>query len=358
MKKKVISVILSIVIILAGVLSIPIIKNTMTKSVMSEISGLGSMTALNTANSTDMSQFADAIQKKVAQINTPFALGTGFLYNDKGDFITNAHVVDGTVSVKVVLQDKTTYEGIVIGRDPKKDIALVRVNDLAGLKPLEMHTEEVKIMDEVIAFGSPLGYQNTVTFGRISGLNRDIIIEESIYSKVYQTDAAVSPGNSGGPLISKNSGKVIGINSCIDVRGENIAFSIPVTQILEIVSKWASNPQIEQEFDSMSKFVKLYIYEYYDYINNQKYLDAYEMLGEDLQKQSYTTFRNQYLNVYSVTIESMESIKNSSEQFEITANLGMILYGDNGRIKSQVKKIFTIGLENDQYKIINSKQIS
>jgi len=159
-------------------------------------------------------------------------------------------------------------------------------------------------------------------------------------------------------LISKNSGKVIGINSCIDVRGENIAFSIPVTQILEIVSKWASNPQIEQEFDSMSKFVKLYIYEYYDYINNQKYLDAYEMLGEDLQKQSYTTFRNQYLNVYSVTIESMESIKNSSEQFEITANLGMILYGDNGRIKSQVKKIFTIGLENDQYKIINSKQIS
>ena len=148
---------------------------------------------------------------------TESAQGTGFQVDTKGDIVTNFHVVENSDSVRVRLNDGHTYPGRVIGREPAKDLAVIRITAPANeLKPLSFaDSSAVQVGDSVVAIGDPYGLRNTATAGIVSALHRTIVSPSNDkITGVIQTDAAINSGNSGGPLLN-SEGQVIGVNSQI-----------------------------------------------------------------------------------------------------------------------------------------------
>ena len=124
---------------------------------------------------------------KVVTIYTETSQGSGFLINDKGDVLTNAHVVEGFTEVTVLDSLDHNYSGLVIGYSNDTDVAIVRVADLAGKAPLALEsTTKALIGQEVIALGSPLGLRNTATLGYITGVDRSFFIGQRAYENIYQ----------------------------------------------------------------------------------------------------------------------------------------------------------------------------
>ena len=134
-----------------------------------------------------------------ANIDKGVSQGSGFLYNDKGDIITNAHVVGGSKDLRIKMADNTIYSGTVIGKSTNLDVALIRVPALKNKTPLKVDKDyKASLGDEVIAIGSPHGLENAITTGIINGLNRTFTIEEYKYKNMYQITAPVDNGSSGG----------------------------------------------------------------------------------------------------------------------------------------------------------------
>ena len=157
------------------------------------------------------------------------SLGSGFIIDKKGYILTNNHVVEGTDEIKVKLADDTEIRAKIVGRDPKSDLALIKIDTDHPLKPLPLgDSDKVEVGDWVVAIGNPFGLGNTVTAGIVSAKYRHI--GSRTYDNFIQTDAPINPGNSGGPLLN-TAGEVIGINTAIYTRsGGNIGigFAIPI----------------------------------------------------------------------------------------------------------------------------------
>ncbi|MBX5435648.1 MAG: trypsin-like peptidase domain-containing protein [Alicyclobacillaceae bacterium] len=161
-------------------------------------------------------------------------IGTGFLIDHDGDIATNNHVVSGFHTVSVTVND-TTYKGTVIGTDPLDDLAIVRIPPPPGIQPLPLGTSKtLQPGDLVVAIGNPFELTASVTAGIISGLNRSMPTDSGrVLTGLLQTDAALNPGNSGGPLLNAR-GEVVGINTAIEspVEGSvGIGFAIPIDRL-------------------------------------------------------------------------------------------------------------------------------
>jgi len=184
-------------------------------------------------------------------------IGTGFIISEEGLIVTNKHVVEETqATYKVITKDDQTYEVQKIFRDPVNDLAILKIEPLAGgLKPVEMgDSDNLKVGQFVIAIGTALGeFKNTVTTGVVSGLGRGITAGSPLegYTErlddVIQTDAAINPGNSGGPLLN-SFGQVIGINIAIAAGGENIGFAIPINIVKEAIDNFNKTGQFDRPF--------------------------------------------------------------------------------------------------------------
>jgi len=239
--KWIISIATSLVIIVAGFFAYFFISDNVPDQLNQASLLIGEAKEVNV--STDMSkeikEIIQDVQEKVLTIETREGFGSGFLYNDKGDILTNAHVVLGFDEVTVITTTNNEYRGEVIGISDTTDVAVVRVSDLKGVEPVKISKDKAEIGDEVLALGSPLGYQNTVTTGIISGIDRDLDVDQFRYENVYQISAPIAPGNSGGPLVNSQTGEVIGINSAGYNQG-SIGFSIPIINILPTVEKWSN----------------------------------------------------------------------------------------------------------------------
>jgi len=169
--------------------------------------------------------------------------GTGIIYSQDGLIITNAHVVNGAQSVTVNLNDGTTYEGKIIGKDIKSDLAVIKIS-ASGLKKASFGDSNKLVVGETaVAIGNPLGleFSGTVTAGIISALNREINVDGR-YMTLIQTDAAINPGNSGGPLLN-DKGQVIGINTVkvATTETEGLGFAIPISEALPIIEQLIKN---------------------------------------------------------------------------------------------------------------------
>src|SRR5690606_26044522 len=151
-------------------------------------------------------------QQKVYTILTEGGQGSGFLFHQSGLVATNAHVVAGFTDVIVRNINGQDQPGTVVGISDESDIALIKVDAFAGIDPLESEMNPTDVGTEVIALGSPSGFENTATIGYLTGIDRDFE-QEFIYEDIYQIDAPIAPGSSGGPLVDASTGKVIGINS-------------------------------------------------------------------------------------------------------------------------------------------------
>jgi serine protease Do len=184
--------------------------------------------------------------------------GTGVIISTDGVIITNKHVVpSGTSEVKVTLSDGTVLDATVIARDPRNDIAFIKISDKKG-KELAVarlgDSSAMKVGDKVIAIGNALGeFQNTVTSGIVSGFGRDITAGDSggeeDLTNLIQTDAAINQGNSGGPLVNL-SGEVIGINTAItsSQTGQSLGFAIPVNDIKSQITSVLEKGKIERPY--------------------------------------------------------------------------------------------------------------
>jgi serine protease Do len=169
-------------------------------------------------------------------------VGSGFVISSDGYILTNNHVVDDANQIKITLADGKEYDAKVVGRDPKTDLALLKVDGVSNLQPLQLgDSDSLKVGNWVVAIGSPFGLEQTVTAGIVSAKGR--VIGSGPYDNFIQTDASINPGNSGGPLLN-TKGEVIGINTAIfSQSGGNvgIGFAIPVNMAKEIV------PQLEEK---------------------------------------------------------------------------------------------------------------
>ncbi|WP_027724306.1 S1C family serine protease [Tuberibacillus calidus] len=313
-------------------------------------------------------------QKDVVQITVitqdEEVIGSGFLYNDKGDIITNAHVVAGARKVSVKTSDAKTYDGTVIGIGDKTDIAVVRVPELAGVTPLKINrTHKAEVGDQVIALGSPLGLQNTVTTGMISGINRSFTIDPYEYKNMYQITASITHGNSGGPLIDRKTGEAIAINSAGTEEG-NIGFSIPIIDCIDQIESWSENPQDvsgvngtvdvtdgdTSDQDSFNQDAQYIVNYFYESLAARDYVTAYMLLGSDWQKKtSYDEFRKGYLKTLDITINDISStLLNDGRHVKVTVVISAEEQADDGKIVThRYKTTYTVGYENDQLKLLD-----
>lgn len=171
---------------------------------------------------------------------SPQSEGSGVIATSDGYIITNAHVVEGADTLKVVLYDGTTYTAQLVGSDSVTDLALLKI-DATGLTAAEFgDSDSLQVGDSVAAVGNPGGLQfsSSCTYGHISALNREITNSEYGYSMdCIQVDAAINPGNSGGALVNEY-GQVVGITSSkiVDTSFEGIGFAIPVNTVQDIIT--------------------------------------------------------------------------------------------------------------------------
>jgi putative serine protease PepD len=207
------------------------------------------------APTTPVEAVAARVLPSVVQLRVdgPTASGEGsaMVLSPDGLLLTNNHVVEEAAqagTVTAVFQDGTTAPAQIVGRDPSSDLAVIRAQNMTGLVPVELgNSDSVRVGQQVVAFGAPLGLGGTVTTGIISAVDRAVNVGEETGANTptvlnaLQTDAAINPGNSGGPLVDMD-GRVVGINSAIATTGAQggsigVGFSIPINQARRVAEE-------------------------------------------------------------------------------------------------------------------------
>jgi S1-C subfamily serine protease len=167
------------------------------------------------------------------------AAGSGFVLSNDGFVVTNNHVIEGASDITVTLGDGSTEDAELIGSDPRSDLAVLKV-DRTDLTPLALgDSDAINVGDPVVAIGNALdlGAEPTVTGGLVSAKDRTITEPNgSVLVDLIQTDAAISPGNSGGPLLAM-TGHVVGINTAVAGQGQNIGFAISINRAKDLIDQ-------------------------------------------------------------------------------------------------------------------------
>src|SRR5438067_1328923 len=185
------------------------------------------------------------------------AQGSGFVYDSKGDIVTNEHVVDGASSIRVTFSDGKSYNATVVGRDTSTDLAVIHVDAPSSeLHPLTLASSSgVQVGDGVVAIGSPFGLEGTVTSGIVSALHRQIDAPDNFpIANAIQTDAAINHGNSGGVLLNLN-GDVIGVTAQIESDSggnDGVGFAIPSDSVRQVVDGLIANGKVSHAYLGVS----------------------------------------------------------------------------------------------------------
>lgn len=199
----------------------------------------------------------DRVGPAVVRVETPpdrdkrqrGGTGSGVVISPDGLVLTNSHVVQGAASVRLALADTRTVEARVLGDDPHTDLALLRVVDDVSLPAARLgNSKGLKRGQLVVAIGNPLGFESTVTAGVVSALGRSLrSYSGRLIDDVVQTDAALNPGNSGGPLVSSH-GEVIGINTAVIAGAQGICFAVASNTANFVVSEIVRHGRVRRAF--------------------------------------------------------------------------------------------------------------
>ena len=176
-------------------------------------------------------------------------VGTAFVYDPNGLIITNNHVIDEASEIHVIFGRKREVKATVVGRDPRTDIAVLRVEE-KNLPYLPLgDSDALRVGDWVLAIGNPFALAHTVSAGILSAKGRTLAdvqgLDESGYYDFLQTDASINPGNSGGPLLDM-AGNVVGINTAIRAKANSIGFAIPINMVKELLPRVLKDGHIKR----------------------------------------------------------------------------------------------------------------
>jgi S1-C subfamily serine protease len=191
------------------------------------------------------------VQPEVAQIRTSTGLGSGVIFDEAGDIVTNAHVVGDATDVVVTLADGSQHPGTLRGGYVPDDLAVIKINAKRKLKPAQFaDSSRIEVGEMVLAAGNPLGLQSSVTDGIVSALGRSVVEGRGVVlPNVIQTSAPINPGNSGGALVNL-SGQVIGIPTVAAVNPQlgtvatGIGFAIPSNTVRDIAGQIVKNGRV------------------------------------------------------------------------------------------------------------------
>ncbi|MGP4065598.1 S1C family serine protease [Oceanobacillus sp. M65] len=370
-KKKYLPIILSVLLLTVGIVLCVLMYNSWNDEEISVNNPTINKVNVN-EETLDLKSIIHEAEKNVIQIeaqNDESTLtGSGFLFNEKGDIITNAHVIRDADTIYVRTANAQIYPAAVVGIGESLDVAVIRVPQLAGKNYLEVEKDlNAEIGDEIIALGSPHGFQNTVTLGIISGAERNFSVDGFDYSNVYQISAQITHGNSGGPLIHRNTGKVVGINS-VGTEDGTIGFSIPTNEVIGDIEKWSNEAQNENlEFTSTTDIIDTntpeqfmedaeYLIDYFlESIDIRDYVNAYTLLGSNMQSQtSYQDFREEYIHIVKLEYSDLTSNVTETNTVKTTVEVEIESKLEN-KEKTEKKKHtfeFITDYENDQLKIV------
>jgi S1-C subfamily serine protease len=228
------------------------VPSAVTTPARSDSSSSGATTATVVPSGTSVHDLVVAVRPAIVAIHDTLsetnvfgqqvqgeAAGSGFVLSKDGYIVTNNHVVDGATDITVALDDGKTEKATVVGSDPRADLAVLHINR-TDLTPLALgDSDKIQVGDSVVAIGNALdlGAEPTVTGGLISAKGRTITEPNgAVLVDLFQTDAAISPGNSGGPLLDM-TGHVVGINTAVAGEGQNIGFAIAINRASELIDQ-------------------------------------------------------------------------------------------------------------------------
>lgn len=176
-------------------------------------------------------------------------IGSGFIFDAKGLILTNDHVVRDADEIKVTIQGfDQPLDAKIVGSDYSMDLAIIQVQTKQKLPVATLgNSSAARVGEWVVAVGNPFGLDHTVTTGVVSAKGRPLQIEGRQYKELIQTDAAINPGNSGGPLLNM-SGKVIGINTAVQIGTQGIGFAIPIDQVRQVLDQLVTNGKVSRPY--------------------------------------------------------------------------------------------------------------